>query len=58
MRSWLRTAANSRRPRRYYNLPEYGLDPHVLRERFARYTDTFGVEIERDELEAGTGALP
>lgn len=46
MRSWLRTSANVSRPRREYKLAEFGLDPHFLRERFARYTDTFGVEIE------------
>jgi hypothetical protein len=54
MRSWLRAAGNARRPRRDYRLAEFGLDTRALRERFARYTDTFGVEIEP---EAGTGAL-
>jgi hypothetical protein len=57
MRIWLRTGTNGSRPWRNYNLAEFGLDPHVLRERFARYTDTFGVAIEQDAREAGTGAL-
>jgi hypothetical protein len=57
MRSWLRTADNVSRPRRSYKLAEFGLDPHLLRERFAPYTNTFGVEIEHSEGEAGTSAL-
>jgi hypothetical protein len=57
MRDWLRTAASARRPRQDYRLAEFGLDTHLLRERFARYTDTFGIEPERDPGEAGTGAL-
>ena len=56
MRHWLRTAASARRPRQDYRLAEFGLDRHLLRERFARYTDTFGVEIEHYPEEAGTGA--
>jgi len=55
MRAWLRGRANAGRPSRNYNLAEFGLDPHVLRELFARYTDTFGVD--REEARAGTGAL-
>src|SRR5215469_7303206 len=39
MRSWLRTAANVRRPGRNYRLAEFGLDAQLLRERFAPYTD-------------------
>jgi hypothetical protein len=58
MRSWLRAPANARRPRPGYRLAEFGLDTRVLRERFARYTDTFGIEIEPPrEPEAGPGAL-
>jgi sulfotransferase family protein len=57
MRSWLRTTANVSRPWRDYKLAEFGLDPHILRERFARYTDTFGIEIEYFEREAGIRAL-
>src|SRR5215469_341857 len=57
MRGWLRTAANVRRPWRDYKLAEFGLDPRLLREHFARYTDTFGIEIEHFESGAGTGAL-
>jgi hypothetical protein len=57
MRIWLRVRANARRPSRNYNLTEFGLDPHVLRERFARYTDAFGVAVEQDAIEAGAGAL-
>jgi hypothetical protein len=57
MRSWLGTAANVSRPARNYKLAEFGLDPHVLRERFARYTDTFGIEIEQVESGAGARAL-
>jgi hypothetical protein len=57
MRSWLRTGANARRPWRNYKLAEFGLDAHLLRERFAPYTDTFGIEIEGSEGGTGTGAL-
>jgi hypothetical protein len=57
MRSWLRTSANVSRPWRDYKLAEFGLDSQVLRERFASYTDTFGVEIEHGRQGAGTGAL-
>ena len=58
MRRWLRTAVNVSRPWRDYSLAEFGLDPHLLRERFVRYTDTFGIEIERRAGEAATAALP
>ena len=57
MRSWLRTAGHVSRPGRDYKLAEFGLDPHLLRERFAPYTDTFGIEIEQFGRRAGTGAL-
>jgi len=57
MRSWLRSGPNVHRPWRDYKLTEFGLDPQLLRERFARYTDTFGVEIEHGKQGAGTGAL-
>jgi hypothetical protein len=57
MRSWLRTGPNVRRPWRDYKLAEFGLDAQLLRERFAPYTDTFGVEIEHGQRKAGTGAL-
>src|SRR5215469_7849127 len=57
MRSWLRAAANARRPWRNYQLAEFGLDAHLLRERFAPYTDTFGIEIEGGETGTGTGAV-
>jgi hypothetical protein len=57
MRSWLRTGANVRRPWRDYKLAEFGLDASLLRERFAPYTDTFGIEIEHCERGTGTGAL-
>jgi hypothetical protein len=53
MRNWLRTGARGERSRRRYDLAEFGLDSHQLRDRFARYTDTFGVEIEGEGL--GTG---
>jgi hypothetical protein len=56
MRSWLRSTANVRGPSRNYKLAQFGLDPLVLRERFAEYTDTFGIEIEHFGTEAGTGA--
>ena len=57
MRRWLRTTGHDNRPGRDYKLAEFGLDPHVLRERFARYTDTFGIEIEQFGRRAGTGTL-
>jgi len=46
MRSWLRTRVNVRRQWREYKLADFGLDAHLLRERFAHYTDRFGIEIE------------
>jgi hypothetical protein len=58
MRRWLGTAVNVGRPWREYSLAEFGLDPHLLRERFARYTDSFGIEIERRAGRAATAALP
>lgn len=58
MRAWLRSRENtSRGPSRNYNLAEFGLEPGPLREQFARYTDTFGVDMERSSREAGTRAL-
>ena len=57
MRSWLRTGTNVHRPWRSYKLAEFGLDAHLLRERFAPYTDTFGIEIEGCAGGTGTGAL-
>jgi len=55
MRSWLRTGVNVHRPWRDYRLADFGLDPQLLRERFAPYTDRFGIEIEH--FESPTGAL-
>jgi hypothetical protein len=57
MRNWLRTGVNVRRPWRDYRLADFGLDAHLLRARFARYTDTFGIDIEHYGREAGSGAL-
>jgi hypothetical protein len=57
MRSWLLTAANVSRSPGAYKLAEFGLDAHLLRERFRPYTDTFGVEIEHFGGEAETAAL-
>lgn len=57
MRNWLRTGPNVSRPWRNYKLSEFGLDPHLLRERFTSYTDTFGVELEHGQSAAGKGAL-
>ena len=55
MRSWLRTRVNVRRPGRDYKLADFALDAQLLRERFAPYTDKFGIEIEH--FEGPTGAL-
>jgi Sulfotransferase family len=57
MRSWLLTPVNVRRPPRDYKLAEFGLDAHLLRERFKSYTDLFRVEIEHLGGEAETAAL-
>ena len=57
MRRWLLTAANVRRPPRDYKLAEFGLDAHLLRERFRPYTDRFGIETEHFGGEAETAAL-
>jgi Sulfotransferase family len=54
MHRWLRTAVNISRPRRDYSPAEFGLDPQLLRERFARYMDTFDIEIEGHAREAAT----
>src|SRR5215470_6932490 len=44
MRSWLRARVNVRRQWRDYKLADFGLDARLLRERFAHYTDRFGIE--------------
>ncbi len=55
MRAWLGKGAKAHRRRRHYDLAQFGLDPNVIRERFARYTEIFGVEMEPGEIGAGTG---
>jgi hypothetical protein len=45
MRKWL--ARQKRRGPRNYNMAEFGLDARVLSERFAPYTKTFDIEMER-----------
>jgi Sulfotransferase family len=57
MHSWLQTRANVGRPWRAYRLSDFGLDPQLLRERFAAYTATFGIESEHLESESASGAL-
>jgi hypothetical protein len=57
MRSWLRKRGNVSRPWRDYRLAEFGLDGRILRERFAAYTATFGIEIENIDSESVRGAL-
>jgi len=57
MRRWLGAAVNVSRPAREYRLTDFGLDPHLLRERFAGYTNTFGVEIERGAGDVATAAM-
>jgi hypothetical protein len=57
MRRWASTAVNISRPSREYKLAEFGLDPHTLRERFARYTNTFDIEIEHHAAESAPAAL-
>ena len=58
MRRWLRTgtALNISRPRRGYSLADFGLDPLQLRQCFARYRDTFGIESEGPESAPGAAA--
>jgi Sulfotransferase family len=56
MRHWLRTKSNVKRAPRSYQPEEFGLDARLLRERFARYTDTFGIENEYLESEVARGA--
>ena len=46
MRKWLGNRANRKHRPRDYHMDRFGLDPRVLRERFAPYTETFGVELE------------
>lgn len=55
MRSWLRLTGNVNRPARHYQLAEFGLETQLLRERFARYTEGFDIEIEPEG--GATGAL-
>jgi hypothetical protein len=58
MRAWLVTRANARRrPPPNYNLADFGLNPHALREQFAPYTKRFDVCRERDASEARIEAL-
>ena len=53
---WLRTAAAASGRRREYSLTDFGLDARLLRDRFARYTETFQVEIEQEGRPLHTGA--
>jgi len=55
MRRWLGAAANSSRRGGRYDLAQFGLDAHSIRDRFARYTSTFGVEVEPEHSPAGNG---
>jgi len=57
MRSWLRSAVNLDRPRPSYELADYGLDAGLQRERFAHYTNRFGIEPERNGTRTSKGAL-
>jgi Sulfotransferase family len=54
MRTWLRTSGNRDRRTRGYDLAQFGLDPRLIRDRFARYTRTFGVEAELESTGTGT----
>jgi hypothetical protein len=56
MRTWLRTSGNGGRRTSRYDLAQFGLDPRSIPERFARYTSTFGVEIEREPGATGAAA--
>jgi hypothetical protein len=56
MRRWLRTTSNVRRAPRHYRPADFGLEPHALRERFARYTQTFRIQNEYLESEVARGA--
>jgi hypothetical protein len=55
MRSWLRVSANGARRARRYDLAQFGLDARSIRERFARYTGTFDVDIEPEPGATGAG---
>ena len=46
MQKWLGNRANRTHRPHAYHMEPFGLDPRVLRERFAPYTDAFGVELE------------
>ena len=46
MRKWLGNRTNRKHRPHEYHMERFGLDPRMLRERFASYTDTFGVELE------------
>lgn len=46
MRKWLGNRANRTHRPQVYHMERFGLDPRTLRERFAPYTDAFGVELE------------
>lgn len=54
MRTWLHASGNHDRHTRRYDLVQFGLDPRSIRDRFARYTRTFGVEVELDGSRTGT----
>jgi hypothetical protein len=45
---WLNRMQNARRASSRYDLANFGLNPHWLREQFRQYTDKFRVEIEPD----------
>lgn len=49
MRAWLATRQNALwRPSRNYSLAEFGLEACSLRELFAPYISTFGIDTQRD----------
>jgi Sulfotransferase family len=57
MRTWLQTSTNGRRRTRRYDLVQFGLDPRSIRDRFARYTSTFGVDIDSEHSGSDSGVF-
>ncbi len=58
MRAWLDRLPRGGNGQKRYNLATFGLDADVLRAQFARYTDTFGVELERNSADGAENKSP
>ena len=57
MRAFIETNPQGKHGVHAYQASEYGLDPAVERQRFSRYIERFGVEVEADGVLPGAKVL-